>query len=166
MIKTTFLNRALTLYSLCALSLCVHGTDSARTHRGYKDFWSILEMDESKEITMESARSTMNRAESFFTQRPSLHVDAVNYVMYAEKSLRDRNQLLENAPLAVERLQSTEYYRFHIINTEVFRYTFRTNDTDAWEAIMSDKRERVVNACSIATVQMAVATLPILILFM
>ena len=130
-------------------------------HIGYKDFWSHAENDS---VFIEAPRDVSIRAHSYFSEHPTLFIKDVQYVLYLMKALDGLNQMIENAPIAVERIAARtgeSSGTLYVTNTEVHRYTFITNDTLTWESIMSNAPQVV--ATSTATKMMLIWILPFLL---
>ena len=119
------------------------------TYRGFKDFWPLrLDGDTTQGGAgeeLESGPTVAARANTFFIDYPEVNVIDVDYVLYAQHALRNRDQTIENAPLAVNRLREDNDSEDQdtVTNLEVWRYTFTTTSEAALKAIMPDREERI-----------------------
>ena len=132
-------------------------TNTSVQHIGYKDFWPLeTDLTQGHAKTgdeLEAPLTVSDRMSQFFIDRPSLHLLDVDYVLYAQLALKDRDQRLQNAPLAVNRDrggggENSEDLE-SITNIEVWRCTFTTRDSAAYAAVMGEDKEVVVGAATI-----------------
>lgn len=150
------------------LLITIFGTLFAQntTYIGFKDFWpERLDMGGSQAgrgEQLERARTVAERAEEFFAQYPNAEIIDVDYVLYSQFALRNRDQDIENAPLAVNRERDGSNRRNDlrsITNTEVWRYTFRTTDLNTYLAIVPDREERVEASANVLQLSMIMSTM-------
>lgn len=119
----------------------------------YYGFWPVpIDDDVSHAKTgekLESSREVALRANTYFEAiRHEACIVNINHVLYAQMSLRDRDQMKENAPLAVNRDRGGEDIE-SVTNTEVWRYVFETTSEQVFKDIMTTNPEYVVSSGSI-----------------
>lgn len=124
------------------------------TYVGFKDFWPLrLDMNDGQAnegTRLDPAVVVAKRASLFFAQYPQVRVISVSYPLYAQRSLQNRDQMIENAPLAVNRRRgdSQDENSDTITNLEVWRYTIATEDEDVFDIVVPVREERVESSAS------------------
>jgi hypothetical protein len=139
--------------------------------RGHKDFWSkpidtSRSFEDIKEGTeLESERSVQDRADSFFNMYKGLVcVYQQDYILYTWYALRDRDQLTQNAPIAVEK-RELKGFTFKTL-TEIRRISYWTTNRTVCDEIMPNQHEYVTSTGSYNSVSSGIFVLMISIIIL